>query len=294
VGCTYHEQCSGTACDIETGACFDCTVDVNDGESISLAIEDDCVLIIHAGVYPESVQIGPGTKVALLAAEGEVAGITGVGLDNAPALDITGDAVVYVQDLRFTANDLGVGVSVDTGTLYLDRARVVSNAGGGLVLTNGASATVRNTFVGGSSADTAAIDVDGSTATIIYSTLVGYDDSFGGGTALRCTDPMMVVVRNSLIAKTGVGPEIECADASVSYTATEGATPGAGNVALTSITMGWFDDLAGGDYHLNAPPADLAMTAVWLTGDPSGDVDAEPRPAVDGSMDYAGADVPAK
>jgi len=44
--------------------------------------------------------------------------------------------------------------------------------------------------------------------------------------------------------------------------------------------------------HLDSPPPALASTAAWNGGDPPFDIDGDPRPAVSGAMDYAGADVP--
>ncbi|MBK8241534.1 MAG: hypothetical protein IPK74_38985 [Deltaproteobacteria bacterium] len=41
------------------------------------------------------------------------------------------------------------GIAVDNASLYLDRAWVVTNLGGGISLDNGGYALVRNSFVGG-------------------------------------------------------------------------------------------------------------------------------------------------
>jgi hypothetical protein len=32
--------------------------------------------------------------------------------------------------------------------------------------------------------------------------------------------------------------------------------------------------------------------ATWMTGDPTADIDGDPRPSTDGSPDVAGADIP--
>jgi hypothetical protein len=295
VGCTYHEQCSDTACDIATGACFeDCVVDVEDGESIEDAVANNCVLIVHAGAFVESVQIDAGATVAILAAEGDAPSVVGQPANGLPSLDISGGSTVYIQGLRVNGNDGGgLGISVDGAALYLDRTEVVTNTGGGVALTGAASAHIRNSYLGGATADVAALSVQGSTADVVYSTLGGYDDGFGGGSALQCSSPMAVSVRNSLVVKSGAGPEIVCDEADITYTCTENAFAGMGNVVLPDLGAMWFVDFNGGNYDLNTPPDEVLTAARWTTGDPSVDISGvDPRPSVDGTMDVAGADVP--
>jgi hypothetical protein len=57
------------------------------------------------------------------------------------------------------------------------------------------------------------------------------------------------------------------------------------------IEASWFVDIMAGDFHLDTPPAAVSTSAQWTTGDPSIDIDGDPRPNVDGTPDYAGADV---
>ncbi len=306
VGCTYHEQCAATACDIATGACFDdgCVIDVEDGESIGTAVTNECVLIVHAGGFAERVQIN-GEKIALLGAEGDSPYVGGEAGNGQPSFDISGGAVVYIQGLRINGNDgSGLGIDVDGSTLYLDRTEVVENTGGGITLSNAANAQVRNSFVGGAIGIPALEVASGSSASVLYTTLGG---SFSTSPALTCIAPGDVLVRNSILVARSGNPEVACAAASISYSATE-STPGTGNVMLGVMgdpeAMDWFDDYDNGGFELANPPAAVLTAAQWRVADPVADpprladdpaVDiggSDLRPTEDMAADVAGADVP--
>jgi hypothetical protein len=299
-GCGFHEQCPASACDIATGACFEegCVVEVDgDGgaeyEDIQDAIVDGCVVIVHelngADVpYVEALDID-GLQVALLAAPGEQPIVLGTG--GAPSLSVTGGAVAYVQGLTFSGNTMAEGVSVNGANLYLDRTEVIANSGGGLVLANNAIGRLRNCFVGGGAAsDNPGVLAENSTFGAVYSTLVGYDDGFGDGAALRCTDST-ATARNSVFVKTGSGPDLDCPELTATYSAAENALAGVGNTALGAVTASWFVSVTN-DLHLNNPPGALLTTAQWQLGDPATDYDGDSRPSEPGAMDVAGADVP--
>lgn len=98
-------------------------------------------------------------------------------------------------------------------------------------------------------------------------------------------------VRNSFLVMVGAAAEIQCAGADVTYSATEGNTPGMGNVALGNVMPAWVTSLAN-DFHLAAPPVAVLSAAEWNTGDPVVDIDGDARPDVDGTADVAGADLP--
>jgi hypothetical protein len=174
----------------------------------------------------------------------------------------------------------------------VDNCQIAQNTGGGITVSDSAYLHLRNSMVaGGSNDDSVGVLVESATLDALYATISGDDDGFDGGTALRCTGTSTVGVRNSVVVKTGSGAEIECDEADVSYSATETATPGTGNVTLGSVMANWFVSVAS-DLHLNNPPGDLTTAAQWQSGDPATDIDGELRPTEDGSPDYAGADVP--
>ena len=57
-------------------------------------------------------------------------------------------------------------------------------------------------------------------------------------------------------------------------------------------TSGWFFDFEGGDFHLSGThPAAIETAAIWQLGDPTTDIDGEPRPVTDQGPDFAGADL---
>jgi hypothetical protein len=292
VGCTYHEQCAGEplgACDMATGACFEgCVIEVDgdggaDTTTIEAALADGCVVIVHeldgGADYNETLEVD-GLTVALLGAPGESPVVQGTG--GSATLSVGGDANVYVQELTFSLNGSAEGVAVDAASVWLDRSRVVQNTGGGITVAGGGTATVRNCFVGGDVSDIAAIDVAGSTAAILYSTLGG---GFGSAAALRCDGASMVDIRNALLVARTDDPELDCVTDSVTRTITE--------ADVGDMSTGWFGGYATGNFGLlPAAPDDILTAARWNTGDPAVDIDGQSRPDVDGTPDVAGADVP--
>ncbi len=314
VGCTYHEQCEGSACRIATGACFDEAevYDVGAGQTyVTLTDAHDdlgdgaqVVLVLHAGAsFDEVLELtGANTAYAFVAADGDAP--QWVNTSTAVAtLSVTNDAEAYVQDVKLTLNGDEVGIEGDGGGVYLDRAQVVQNTGGGLRLTNAGYAQVRNCFIGGDIGQPAIAVNSASTASLLYSTLGG---SFSTSPALSCSAAGDVVVRNSILVARNSNPEVSCASASVTFSASE-ATAGMGNVMLGTMgdpeAAAWFENYDNGEFALSAPPAAVLTAASWRTADPSDepprladdpatDIDDDARPNVDGTADVAGADIP--
>jgi len=303
VGCAYHEQCEGSACRIATGACFDDAevYDVGAAQTYATlnAAHDDLgdgaqvVLLLHEGVdFNEVLELaGANTAYAFLAADGDAPQWINSSVD-APTLLVSGTAEAYVQDVRMTGNLNDVGISADGGSVYLDRTQVVQNTGGGVSLTGGAYAQVRNCFLNGPT-DLFAFNSTSSEAIVLYSTIGG---GAGDGRALQCTAGS-VTVRNSIVVSRG-GDEFDImCGADITYSVTENPYAGTGNEDIGVLTSGnqdvWFAGYGTGELHLNAPPAVVLTTAQWRTGDPATDIDGtDPRPDVDGTADVAGADVP--
>jgi len=303
VGCTYHEQCEASACRIATGACFD-TAEVYDvGAAQTYATINDAhddlgdgaqvVLLLHEGAsFDEMLDLtGANTAYAFLAADGGAPQWVNTNVD-APTLRVTGTAEAYVQDVRMTLNGSDVGIEVNGASAYLDRALLNQNTGGGLLLSNGADAHVRNCFVGGE-ADLFAVNAAaGTTLDILYSTIGG---ATGDASALQC-GAADVTVRNSIVVSRG-GDEFDimCV-VDMTYSVTENPYAGTGNENIGDLTSGnqdvWFTDYGAGEFFLNAPPAPILTAAQWQTGDPATDIESDARPDVDGTADVAGADIP--
>jgi hypothetical protein len=299
-GCDFHEQCAGTACDIATGACFaaDCVVEVDgdggaDYQNIQAALVDGCVVLVHeldgVGVPYIGALSVDGIKVAILAADGEEPIVQGTGGN--PSLSLTNDATVYVQGLTFSQNTVE-GIRADGATLYLDRAQVVGNTGGGILLENAASGHLRNCFVGGNGGgamSSRGLGVVGSSLDILYTSVVRNDA--GTDDSLSCNLAATVTARNSIFV--GRDPaSVNCTPLTATNSAFDEAIVGAGNVNVGAIDNEWFEDVFTGELHLL--PAGLTVfadIAQWAAGDPLVDIDGEPRPTEPGP-DVAGADIP--
>ena len=301
VPCTEHGQCGTGACELAVGTCFPpglvVHVDGDDHElpSMASAALDTAVAYVPTGQrrviivheFDDGRSYGPvvidGDKtVALLAAEGEAPMVQGYGGNSGIRVEGV-EAVVYMDGISIRGSG-DVGLRVNGGQAWVDRSRIVQNSGGGVLAEAGAELLLRNCFVG-SLGDVTGVEIDGASASVLYSTVTA--STFGSTPALGCTTPLAVDVRNSIIvSQGGTSPdELDCAGASVSSTATE-AEAGAFNI-------GWFDEFNAGDFSLTPSGAmTFADVALWSTGDPFTDIDGDPRPEVDASPDYAGADLP--
>lgn len=316
VPCTAHDQCGEAACNLFTGAClpadrvFEVGGPMADFPSLSSAIasleaETETTFIVHPGMmdYNESVAVTGGRVVAFLAAE------IGPGIEpprwvrtsgNQPQLDVTAGTTVLMDGLQLSGNSSTMvpGMQVTGGRAWVDRSRIVQNSGGGIVAETNAELVLRNCFVGQDANDVNALEVNDATADILYSTLGSGTVS---ATSLACASPMDVIVRNSIIVSRGNAGtssfDIMCPEAMVTYTATESLVIGMGNEMVgdlpTAMPDQWFVGFGAGDFHLqNQGLTVFADIAQWTVSDPPTDIDGDPRPEVDGTADFAGADVP--
>lgn len=302
VACVEHSQCSSQACELTGGRCFPpgdvVHVDGDGGQDFpnvtmavaSVGADEQRVIVVHeldgALPYLESVVIDQGKTLALLGAAGERPVLQGTGVN--PGLRIVGGSTSLYADGLDVSNAAATGVVVDSAFVWIDRARIVRNDGGGILVTNGGQLIIRNSFVGGDINDVPVLQVQGSATTILYTTVAG---GFGAASALTCSGAYNVDARNSLlVARTDV-PEVQCAGASIDYSGAE-LDLGGTNVMLGDMSTTWFIGFASGDFHLNMPPIIIATTAQWELGDPPIDIDGDPRPNTDGTADVAGADLP--
>ena len=305
VPCNAHDQCGEAACNLFTGACLPADAVVHVGGAMpdfatiadavaSFDMMTEGTIIVHQADYNEAVTVDGGRVLALLANAGDTPTLALIA-GGAPQLTV-GDGTVLLDGLRLSGNADAVGLVVDGGRAWVDRSRIVDNNGGGVLAQGGAELVLRNSFVGGSVDDATALEVDGATANVLYSTL-GAGTTNGVG--LACTTPVSVVVRNSLIVSRGVdvtgGFDVVCNEAEITFSATERVFPGVGNEAVGEMdgTMPqlWFVGYGTGDFHLqNQGLTVFADIAQWTQGDPTTDIDGDLRPTVDGTADFAGAD----
>ena len=295
VGCAWHEQCQD-ACRMKTGACFEgAPLEAATPVELQQAIDDIAaldppqgVVVLQDSALSGSVTVPAGVRVAILGADQAIPNWQGA--NGSPALTLEAGAEVYLQGVRIanTAGALGIVVS---GELWLDRSMVVNNAGGGL-LVDGGAAVVRNSFVGGNNTGVVAIDIDGGSADISFTTAYSALTLGTPAIALRCAPRDIVNVHNSILVTSDTDPEVVCSNATITSSVLEDGAAFPGNTELPFIET-WFVAYTQGNYHLAPgmyPPA-IDSAATWLPGDPIVDIDGDPRPQ-DDTPTAAGADLP--
>ena len=298
VACTDHDECGEAACNLYTGACLpaDGVVHVGPGQDFttlagavgSFGPGTEGTIIVHENDYIEAVTVDEQRVLAFLVAAGDQPSWDTPGIATAPQLTV-GDATVLIDGLTLAGNGAtsSPGVLVDGGRAWVDRSRITTNAGGAIVAQAGAELTTRNCFLGGDVNDRDAVTVAGATASMLYTTL---GSGFGAASALTCDGGSTVTIRNSILATRSSDPELQCGGATVDDSAAE-ADLGGTNTALGPMSLAWFTDFAGGDFHLSLVPAALINAGVWRQGDPSVDIDGDLRPDTE-DADVPGADVP--
>lgn len=310
VPCTEHGQCESGVCNVDTGACFSAAnvLVVEGAPGCQDIVEPFCeigqaVQAIPEGqlravlvfarrggtAYQESVTLDGGRTALFLAGTNVRPIILGNG---GPGLTVSGGAVAMLEGIRVErGTNEGLLVTGEGSRAELDRCWVAQNSGGGIAVTEGAAIEVVNSFVSGV-VDTDALAISGGTATIVYSTLAGRSVEGGTSRALACDEASTVVARNSFFVATNDADEVECDAASFSFSAAEMSLPGEGTVFLGPMELTWFTNIVQGDLHLNEPRDGLLRAARWQPGDPTVDIDGDPRVATEGEMGVAGADVP--
>ncbi len=310
IGCSEHEQCPESACNIAEGNCFDPanTVHVDgdedcgagDGSEVSpycdlgealVAAGDESLIVLHEMStdpfrYVESNTVAVST--AILAAAGEEPVIQGSG--GSAALIVSASGQAFLGGVTISATqDNAPGVSIVTGQAWIERSRIVNNSGGGIVVDGGGSLVLENSFVGGNIDDVDAVLVIEGSAQINYSTVAGGGDFGETASALTCDPGSVISIRNSVFVAASAGPELVCDDATVTSSALEGMVED--NVALGDLDPGWFADYLSGDFSLSdVHPPLIDTAATWLDGDPATDINGDARPTTDGASDFAGAD----
>jgi len=316
-GCTHHAQCPESACDLATSTCLDADIVHVDGDpgcsdagagdeampfcSIQTAIDgaDPAgarVVIVHpttAAPYAEALVVAAGT-IALLGAEGGNRPALSGTLED-PWLTSAGvDTRVYVENLRFSNNTDAIAMSLGEAEVWLDRVEVVRNfagAGGGIDVHDGARVQLRSSVVGiNGSAGVPNLRATGmgTTVTAVATTFV----NIGAGFQLQCDADAAVTIRNSILVDQDTGVT-DCDTADVTYSAVDSGFVGDGNVVIGDLDVAWFVDVIAADLHLSPEgAAEFADIGVFVAGDYPLDIDGEPRPTVDGTPDFAGADIP--
>lgn len=318
--CTEHSQCGFAGCDLVTGECLDAFVlHVNnnpdagcddDNEAgltsplctIARAVEQvnsrrPSTIIVHGPTQNQEYRefrVTSGKAVAILGVpnEGRLPIIEGSDPTRG-AMDIQGeDTRVYIEQLSI-AGSSGSGISMDGGTLYVDRSEIEDNTGDGITAANGAEVHLHNSFVvinGTPVAENTGIRLSGTStrATIVYSTIAQNFGLGAGADSLRCEAGAQAELRNSIV----IGADsnsINCTLLTAAYNAADQELVGEGNLALGAFQSWWFPRPM--DFHV-LPGEPFEDVARWVPGDPPTDFDGDPRPMGENEEDYAGADRP--
>ncbi len=307
IGCSEHEQCPDSACNIAEGNCFDpdstVYVDGNNSDCDTADGSEEngyCTIseaLLNGGAspfvrvyardgnasYQESAALTSAT--AIFSIPGEYPTLQG--FNGAPAISVSGDGALYLREVIVSASP-AEGVLVNGAQAWIEKSRIVNNSGGGIVVDGGGSLVLDNSFVGSIDInDSRVIDIVEGTVDINYTTIVA---GFGDATALFCTDGQGSAVRNSIIISRSDADELVCPDLSVASSALE--MPLGDNTELGPMDITWFsEDFAAGDFSLSgAHPLAIDIAATWLDGDPDTDINGDARPTTNGMPDFAGAD----
>ena len=254
---------------------------------------------IEIGV-PHAIQLtGDGRVEGLRIDTGRIVALIGVGevlprfsenwSGDEPAISIYGaPTAVYLDRVQITGNSLVGGLHVTAGaTAYVEDSWVDRNSIGGIRVDGGADLKVSNSLVAlnGNFSTQDAIVVEGASLELLYATV-----AYSPGVSVRCDAASQVTVRNSIMAAYE-GSSVQCA-LSASYSAFDQDVGGTANVEVGAADPDWFEDVFLGDAHLTGVGhAVFAGIADWREGDPTHDIDGDPRPTEDGSYDTPGADV---
>jgi hypothetical protein len=297
VPCTAHDQCpGGAACDLPLGTCLPADavwhVDCDGGQDFTTLAaamaaldEGSGTLIVHDCEatlgYPEGVVVSGDRSVALFGAEGELP----ILLLTQVSLDVSNGARVHARRLSLRGA-AAIRVSADS-YLDLDTSVLAPLVDDALVVDD-SDVRVRNSMLTASGFDSAAMRVTGgSRLDVVYNTLV----MMGPHPAITCTNAPAFgsSVRNNIVLNAGPDPAIVCTGLGYRNNAID--NPVLYNTGVGELDEAWFALEDNGDLHLtNVAPVAFSSAAIWELGDPTVDFDGDPRPARDGTTDFAGAD----
>lgn len=271
---------------------------------------------IKTGTNPQTIPSGilPGNFVAAITYYGPaVPSLTLPSTD--PALTISEGNTVFMHRVGVTNKLVPMSdplILCDGGAtgarLWLDQQRIVG--GHRAIRANNCRVHIRRSVLTDHKLDVIRIDGDLASLSVENSHITDNNGSFGrailvSGAAdvdilystlalivnpvpqIECTDSWtgQLTIRNSALVSDGSLYSAAC-DPNVT---TSFELPGADPNTLMDV----FADTTDGVFAAT-PGGQLAGAAVWKTADPTIDGGGDPRPIVDGSPDYAGADRPAR
>jgi len=229
----------------------------------------------EAKLFVSGIRVAPGSHVAGAGCEG--------------ALLWLDDTVIEGFTHEFPYTEPRSGLQAERCRLVARRSVIRGSDRGVLGLAKG-RIELLNSVVGGSVEHELFLE-EGAELTGLYATIVRKDAKAG---ALLHAPKAKVTLRNSvLVAEGDLGGSILKGTFSMTSSAyTSAGLQGAGNRLISNKISGLFVDWAEGDFHVLGAGTALRDVAVWQDGDPSTDLDGDPRPTLSGLPDQAGADRP--
>lgn len=323
--CTAHDQCPGGAgCHLFEGSCLpsDTVFMVNAaapmcGEAgqpycdISSALDaagvaTQATIRVAPQVYVEPVIITTDAVVAIIG-DGNV---TIVGNGGSPGVTVNvngtgylarvvvenGSAAPGVQsagDLRLDGvriRDANDGLVSLQGRVHLENVRVSGNDVTGISVGGTEQVTLRNVIIASNGVGTnprGFVATANTPFSMVYTTIT--DNSGTNGGAIACAGDATRSVRNSIVVSSNFVNAIECGGLTVTHSVVSDADHEgeATNVLVVDDTGLMF----GMGFEIEAGSVAEGV-AVWMAGDPLFDINGVMRPAVDGSPDAAGANIP--
>lgn len=194
------------------------------------------------------------------------------------------DATVWATGLRFRGGTDGPAIEVSGGSLHASAIQIADSEAGGIVV-DGGSAELTNSFIAHWWSQDHAIFVDSGSFVGRNISVVWAQTASG---AVFCTSAATVHLHDSIVVSLATVDDFVCQGVVLDHVVTKD------DVGPPPITASpWFENQFGGDLHLRPDGAAVfADLADWNTGDPTADIDGDPRPRVDGTPDFPGADVP--
>ncbi|MEM7153799.1 MAG: hypothetical protein AAF799_13205 [Myxococcota bacterium] len=235
------------------------------------------------------------------------------------AMTVTGGARVIVEEVDVTEHEdvaidcfgadlwlVNLGLMGGTGTglravdcdVHLSGVHVGGNDRGAITTSGNTTLSIVNSVIGLNGVPLAtegtALELRGGTAEIVHSTIAanyGEPDRASvlcSGAALR--------IHNSIV--TSFDASIDCPQAQVDHSVVDTPSLSGDGVFIADFNPQWFNSFGAGRTRVRWPTladpesSPMAGVAQWALGDPLTDIDGDPRPAVDGSEDYAGCERP--
>jgi hypothetical protein len=299
VPCTAHDQCAGGAgCDLVLGECLppDAVWHVDGdggrdfltvGEALAALGNGSGTLIIHdieVEGYAEGISFAGDRALAVFAAEGETPTL----FMTPVSLEVLDGARVYARGLILRGQDAAL---VQSAHVEFDAVSLAPQLRHALRVED-ATVRMRNSMLRTTLDPTyPALDMVGiSDIDIRYATMVGLGDQ----AAVSCQGAALVPgsrIRNSMLVNLGEAAAVQCSSPSYEHNGLEDATGFVNNTTIGDATIDWFVNPLYGGLHLSiVAPISAATAARWSPGDPPVDFDGDPRPTIEGSADFVGAD----